>query len=115
MSTTELVASHAPPRNDRRKAAPSGFLGSWTVSGAEAQTSPFGGGLGAELPLSEIDAALAPFHALQIADVVDAIRSGREPAIPRREATKSLAILAALYASAKSGRPEPPALVEVRS
>ena len=47
-----------------------------------------------------------PFHALQIADFVDAVRAGREPAVTGREAAKSLAILTALYASAKSGRPE---------
>lgn len=50
--------------------------------------------------------SLAPFHELQIAEFVDAILSGREPAVTGREATKSLAILTAFYASAKSGRPE---------
>jgi UDP-N-acetyl-2-amino-2-deoxyglucuronate dehydrogenase len=78
----------------------------WAVPGAETVTSPFGNGLGAELPLSAINAALTPFHTLQIADFVEAVRAGREPAVTGREATKSLAILTALYASAKSGRPE---------
>jgi UDP-N-acetyl-2-amino-2-deoxyglucuronate dehydrogenase len=78
----------------------------WTVPGAEAACSPFGGGLGADLPLSEINAALTPFHTLQIAEFVDAVRAGREPAVTGREATKSLAVLTALYASARSGRPE---------
>jgi UDP-N-acetyl-2-amino-2-deoxyglucuronate dehydrogenase len=44
---------------------------------------------------------------LQIAEYVDAVRARREPAVTGREATKSLAILTALYASAKSGGPEP--------
>ena len=79
----------------------------WAVPGAEAERSPFGAGLGPDLPLSEINAALTPFHTLQITDFVDAVRTGREPAVTGREATKSLAILTALYASAKSGRPEP--------
>ena len=48
-----------------------------------------------------------PFHTMQIAEFVDAVRAGREPAVTGREATKSLAILTALYASARSGRPEP--------
>jgi UDP-N-acetyl-2-amino-2-deoxyglucuronate dehydrogenase len=84
----------------------------WAVPGAEAETSPFGAGLGADLPLSEINAALTPFHTLQITDFVDAVRTGREPAVTGREATKSLAMLTALYASAKSGRPEPVPSIE---
>jgi hypothetical protein len=47
-----------------------------------------------------------PFHVRQIAEFVDAVRAGHEPAVTGREATKSLAILTALYASARSGRPE---------
>jgi UDP-N-acetyl-2-amino-2-deoxyglucuronate dehydrogenase len=84
----------------------------WAVQGAAAECSPFGAGLGADLPLSEINAALTPFHTLQIADFVDAVRTGREPAVTGREAAKSLAILTALYTSAKSGRQEPVALKE---
>jgi predicted dehydrogenase len=76
----------------------------WAVPGAEAVQSPFGVGLTADLPLSEINGSLAPFHALQIAEFVDAVRTGREPAVTGREATKSLAILTAIYASARSGR-----------
>ena len=79
----------------------------WAVPGAAAVASPFGAGLGAERPLAEINATLTPFHALQIAEFVDAVGAGREPAVTGREATKSLAILTALYASARSGRPEP--------
>jgi predicted dehydrogenase len=79
----------------------------WAVPGAEAVTPPFGDGLTGDLELSRINGSLAPFHALQIADFVTAVREGREPAVTGREATKSLAILTALYASAASGRPEP--------
>ena len=61
---------------------------------------------GPDIPLSAINGSLAPFHALQIADFVDAVRAGREPAVTGRDAARSLAILTALYASAKSGRPE---------
>lgn len=78
----------------------------WAVPGSEAVRSPFGPGLTADRPLAEINGSLAPFHTRQIADFVDAVRTGREPAVTGREATKSLAILSALYASAKSGRPE---------
>ena len=42
-----------------------------------------------------------------MSEFVDAVRAGRRSTVTGREATKSLAILTALYASAKSGRPEP--------
>ena len=78
----------------------------WAVPGAEAVQPPFGSGLRPDIPLSAINGSLVPFHALQIADFVDAVRAGREPAVTGRDAARSLAILTALYASAKSGRPE---------
>lgn len=85
----------------------------WAVPGAEAAQSPFGPGLRADPALPEINGSLAPLHALQIADFVNAVREDRDPAVTGREAAKSLAILTALYASSASGRPEPvPALKE---
>ena len=89
----------------------------WAVPGAStdamAVRSPFGAGLTGDVPLSAINGSLVPFHTRQIAEFVDAVRAGREPAVTGREATKSLAILTALYASAKSGRPAPvPSLKE---
>ncbi|SDG23923.1 Gfo/Idh/MocA family protein [Pseudonocardia oroxyli] len=79
----------------------------WAVPGAAAVSSPFGGGLVPDLDLAAINGSLAPFHALQIADFVAAVREGRAPAVTGREAAKSLAILTALYRSAASGHPEP--------
>lgn len=80
----------------------------WSVPGAETVGDPYGGGLiAADLDLAAINGSLAPFHALQIADFVDAVRTGREPAVTGREAAKSLAILTAVYASAAAGRPVP--------
>ncbi|MEU9059831.1 Gfo/Idh/MocA family oxidoreductase [Streptomyces sp. NPDC048430] len=79
----------------------------WSVPGAETAESPFGTGLTADLPLSRINGALAPFHALLVDDFTAAVRQGRPPAVTGREAGKSLAILTAAYASAASGRPEP--------
>ena len=81
----------------------------WAVPGlpdAMAVRSPFGAGLTGDVPLSAINGSLVPFHTRQIAEFVDAVRAGREPAVTGREATKSLAILTALHASARSGRPE---------
>ncbi|MEV5518523.1 Gfo/Idh/MocA family oxidoreductase [Streptomyces flaveolus] len=85
----------------------------WAVPGAEtAAVSPFGPELTADLPLSRINGALAPFHKLLIADFTDAVRQGRAPAVTGREASGSLAILTAAYASAASGHPERvPALI----
>jgi predicted dehydrogenase len=116
MSATVELPSTAPPstttRNNPRKAALSGFLGStleyydFFLYGSAAALvfgQVFFPATGAAATLR----SLAPFHALQIAEFVDAVRARREPAVTGREATKSLAILTALYASAKSGRPEP--------
>lgn len=82
-----------------------GRIDLWAVPGAEAAESPYGTGLTADLPLNEINAGLAPFHAAQIADFTAAVREGRDPAVSGREAAKSLAILTALYGSAASGHP----------
>lgn len=42
-------------------------------------------------------------HQMQIEDMLGAIESGREPAIPTEEGKKSVAIIEAIYASARSG------------
>jgi predicted dehydrogenase len=79
----------------------------WAVPGAAAVTSPFGAGLAPDASLRTINRRLAPFHARQIANFVDAVRTGREPAVTGREAMKSLAIVTAAYASAAAGLPVP--------
>ncbi|MET0863277.1 MAG: Gfo/Idh/MocA family oxidoreductase [Nakamurella sp.] len=79
----------------------------WAIPGEEFVTNPYGGRLTTDLDLPAINDALAPFHALQIADFVAAVRERRQPVVTGREAAKSLAILTALYGSAASGRPEP--------
>lgn len=79
----------------------------WAVPGEAVVASPFGAGLADDVPLSTINDSLAPFHARQITDFVDAVRTGREPAVTGREAMRSLAIVTAIYDSAASGKPEP--------
>ena len=79
----------------------------WAVPGEAVAVSPFGTGLAPDVPLSTINGGLAPFHARQIADFVDAVRTGREPAVTGREAMKSLAIVTAAYGSAAAGVPVP--------
>lgn len=58
--------------------------------------------------LDTINAALIPFHALQIGDFVEAVREGREPGVTGEDALRSLRIMSAMYASASSGKPERP-------
>ncbi|MEJ8279486.1 Gfo/Idh/MocA family protein [Pseudonocardia spirodelae] len=79
----------------------------WAVPGAARAGTPYGQGLVADVGLARINGDLAPFHALQIAEFVTAVRDDRDPAVTGREATRSLALLTALHASAASGRPEP--------
>lgn len=55
--------------------------------------------------LSTINAALIPWHQAQVADFVDAVRTGREPAVTGEEATRALRILLAVYESSRTGRP----------
>ena len=57
-----------------------------------------------ERSLAEINAALIPFHAAQIAEFVDALRAGREPAITGRDALGTLDLMTAAYASVRLGR-----------
>ena len=58
--------------------------------------------------LDAINGALIPYHALQIGDFVDAVRAGREPGVTGDDALRSLRVMSAMYASAKSGQPERP-------
>jgi predicted dehydrogenase len=44
-------------------------------------------------------------HRLQIQDLIDALRGHRSPAIDGRDARNAVALIRAIYASAKSGRP----------
>jgi predicted dehydrogenase len=56
-----------------------------------------------DLPLAEIHDHLAPYHAMQIADFVAAVREVREPAVTGRDAVRSLEIIEAIYDSSRSG------------
>ncbi|OMH31590.1 oxidoreductase [Tersicoccus sp. Bi-70] len=78
----------------------------WAVPGAAALAPPVALLPDADLP--SINAALAPFHTLQIAEFVTAVREGREPGVTGEDALRSLRTLAAVYAAVRSGRPERP-------
>jgi predicted dehydrogenase len=80
-----------------------GFTDTSTVPGEEAFASgPRVGGV-FDLPLSDIHHHLAPYHAMQIAEFVDALREGREPAVTGRDAVRSLEIIEAIYTSSRTG------------
>ncbi|WP_417234244.1 Gfo/Idh/MocA family protein [Arthrobacter sp.] len=78
----------------------------WTVPGHEAFTHP--AAVLDDVALPEINASLAPFHALQVADFVHAVRQGTEPAVTGEDALRSLHTMTAMYASMRSGQPERP-------
>jgi len=77
----------------------------WSVPGEERASTVFADGLTADIPVAEVNAKLLPLHKLQVADFVDAVRSGRAPSVSGREAMKSLQIVAAVYESARTGLP----------
>lgn len=55
--------------------------------------------------LATINGALIPWHRAQVADFVDAVRTGAAPAVTGEEAMKSLRILLAVYESSRTGAP----------
>ena len=77
----------------------------WTVSEPFEFASPLVDGGHYDPPLREVHARLGEAHALQIVDFVDAVRYGRDPAVTGEEARKSLAIVAAVYESNRTGCP----------
>jgi UDP-N-acetyl-2-amino-2-deoxyglucuronate dehydrogenase len=58
-----------------------------------------------DFALAPSDVAMGPAHRRQLADFVDAVRTGRPPRVGTAEARLSLAVILALYESAASGRP----------
>jgi len=58
--------------------------------------------------LTQINAALIPYHKLQVADFVNAIATGTQPAVTGHEASKSLRIVLAIYTSSQTGKPVKP-------
>ncbi|MEV8148235.1 Gfo/Idh/MocA family oxidoreductase [Arthrobacter sp. NPDC080073] len=77
----------------------------WAIPGEERAGTVILDGLTGDIPVAEVNARLLPLHKVQVAEFVDAIRSGRQPAVTGREAMKSLQIVAAVYESARTGLP----------
>lgn len=61
--------------------------------------------LRANADLGSINGALIPFHKAQVADFVQAIAEGRDPAVTGRDATRALEVLLAVYESDRTGAP----------
>ncbi|MFV0374996.1 Gfo/Idh/MocA family protein [Microbacterium sp.] len=80
-----------------------GLADEWTVPGVETFANPYQQGA-FDVPLSEIHRELTRFHTLQIADFIAALREQRAPVVTGRDARRSLAIIAALYESSRTGR-----------
>lgn len=84
----------------------------WAVPGSgganDLGTYGYPGEVMVDRPLDRINGALVPFHALQIADFVRAVREDREPEVNGEDALRSLRIMSAMYASVASGAPERP-------
>jgi predicted dehydrogenase len=57
----------------------------------------------ANIDLGRINAQLVPFHALQVAEFVAAVREGRDPAVTGEDGLVSLAVVLAVYESARRG------------
>ncbi|KSZ56409.1 oxidoreductase [Rhodococcus pyridinivorans KG-16] len=81
----------------------------WTVPGELAMSTPYDSATPVNLDVEDINAGLTDFHTLQVQDFADAVRTGRPPAVTGRDARTSLAVIEAIYESARTGRPVEPA------
>lgn len=77
----------------------------WAVPGEEHAGSVFETSLSGDIPVEEVNARLMPMHREQVADFVNAVRRGGEPAVTGEEALASLRIVEAVYESARTGLP----------
>lgn len=82
-----------------------GVIDLWDVPGQVEQSPVFGRGLDPDVDLAAINEQHIPFHTLQVADFVAAVRHDREPRISGEDALTSLEIVEAIYASQRSGKP----------
>lgn len=77
----------------------------WAYGDSVGATETWPAALLPNADLATINGALIPWHQAQVADFVDAVRTGRTPAVTGEEATKSLRILLAVYESSRTGQP----------
>ena len=88
-----------------------GEILAWALKDEEGETGPYGGKIryldAGRPPVAAPGALEAPKtagHRAQLADLLDAIATGRDPAISGEEGRKPLEIIVAVYESARTGR-----------
>ncbi|MGP5928820.1 Gfo/Idh/MocA family protein [Corynebacterium glyciniphilum] len=74
-------------------------------NGSVSTTPDYPDNLVANADLRTINGALIPHHTAQVADFVAAVRNGCAPAVTGHDATRSLAVLLAVYESSRTGAP----------
>jgi UDP-N-acetyl-2-amino-2-deoxyglucuronate dehydrogenase len=77
----------------------------WATGDSVGASETWPSSLAPNADLATINGALIPWHRVQVADFVDAVRTDADPAVTGEEATKSLRILLAVYESSRTGRP----------
>ncbi|WP_226344158.1 Gfo/Idh/MocA family protein [Agilicoccus flavus] len=82
-----------------------GVLDTWSVAGRARFEPSHRADVDPDIDLGAINAGHIPFHTAFVADVLDAIRTGRPPLVTGREALRSLRVVLAVYESARTGRP----------
>ena len=75
-------------------------IAAWQLEGVEPGTPT-----AAELALPGADSGTSVGHFLQIQDMADAVREGREPTITGEDALHSLAVVQAIYEAERTGGP----------
>lgn len=73
--------------------------------GTVTTTPDYPSELVANADLRTINGALIPHHTAQVADFVGAVRADRAPSVTGHDATRSLAVLLAVYESSRTGTP----------
>jgi len=75
----------------------------WTVPGEERLFTPLDTAVPGQPHVSTVNARLGDFHTVQVQDFAEAVLTGRQPAVTGRAARTSLAIVAAIYESSRTG------------
>ena len=81
----------------------------WEFKDEKGEANPYGNKVSAEAAAAATGAADpsaigGSTHAAQMADLIAAIREGRDPAIPGEAARRPLELILAIYQSAREGR-----------
>ena len=79
----------------------------WQVEGEQEAAASAGAGMGSADPLAGLSDAVSA-HVEQISDVLRAIEEDRDPALSGEEARAAVAVVLAIYESARTGHPAVP-------